>query len=46
MLNPIGIQMLQLKPVVVRQPSEESVERSHEPMLVEGDEGDDVAIGR
>ena len=38
--------MLQLKPIVVQQPSKESVGRSHEPTLVEGDEGDDVAVGR
>jgi len=45
-LNHVGIQMLQLKLVVVQQPLEESVGRSREPTLVEGDEGDDVAIGR
>ena len=46
MLNPIGIHMLQLNPIVVQQPSEESVGRSCEPTLVEGDEGDDLAVGR
>ena len=46
MLIPVGIQMLQLKPIVVQQPSEELVGRSHEPTLVEGDEGDDIAVGR
>ena len=45
-LNPIGIQMLQLKPIVVQQPLEESVGRSREPTLVEGDEGDDIAVGQ
>jgi len=38
--------MLQLQPIVVQQSSEESVGRSHEPPLMEGDEEDDVAIGR
>ena len=46
MLNSVGIQMLQLQPVVVQQPSEESVGRSHEPTVMDGDEGDNVAIGR
>ena len=36
--------MLQLKPIVVQQPSKESVGRSREPTVVEGDKGDDVAI--
>ena len=44
MLNPIGIQMLHLNPIVVQQPSEESMGRSHEPTLMEGDEGDNLAI--
>ena len=42
----IGIQMLQLNPIVVQQPSEELVGRSHEPTLVEGDEGNDIAVRR
>ena len=45
MLNPIGIQMLQFKPIVVQQPLEESMGRSHEPTLMEGDEGDDIVVG-
>ena len=38
--------MLQLNPIVVQQPSEESVGRSDEPMLREGDDGNDVAVRR
>jgi hypothetical protein len=36
--------MLQLELVVVQQPTKESMERNREPTLMEGDEGDDVAI--
>ena len=42
-LDPIGIQVLQLDLVMVQQPSEERVGRNHESVLVEGREGHDVA---
>jgi hypothetical protein len=46
MLDPIGIQMLQLNLVVVQQSPEESVGRNCESALVKGCEGHDVAIGQ
>ena len=45
-LDPIGVQVLQLDLIVVQQTPEERVGRNHESALVEGHEGDDVAIGR
>jgi len=45
-LDPIGVQVLQLNLIVVQQTLEERVGRNHESALVEGREGDDVAIGR
>ena len=38
--------MLQLQPIVVQQPSEESVGRNRELPLADGDEGDDIAVER
>ena len=46
MLDPVGIQVLQLDLVVVQQPLEEWLGRNHESTLMEGREGHDVAIGR
>ena len=46
MLDPIGVQVLQLDLIVVQQTPEEWVGRNHESVLVEGREGDDVAVGR
>ena len=46
MLDPIGVEVLQLNLVVVQQPLEERMRRDCEPALVEGCEGDDVTIGR
>ena len=46
MLDPVGVQVLQLDLIVVQQTLEEQVGRNHESMLMEGREGDDVAIGR
>jgi hypothetical protein len=45
-LDPIGIQMLQLNLVVVQQSPEESVGRNCKFALVKGCEGHDVAIGQ
>jgi hypothetical protein len=46
MLDPIGVQMLQLDPIMTWQPLEEVVGRTRKPMLVEGDKRDDVAVER
>ena len=46
MLDPIGVQMLQLNLVVVQQSSEERMGRNRESVLVDGREGHGVAIGR
>ena len=46
MLDRVGIQVLQLDLVMVQQPLEERVGRNHEPALMEGHEGHDVAVGR
>ena len=46
MLDPVGVQVLQLNLIVVQQTSEEWVGSNHESMLMEGRKGDDVAIGR
>ena len=46
MLDPIGVQVLQLDLIVVQQTLEEWVGWNHESALMEGHEGDDVAIGR
>jgi len=45
-MDPIGVQVLQLDLIVVQQTLEERVGRNHESVLVEGHEGDDIAIGR
>ena len=45
MLDPVGVQVLQLDLIVVQQTSEEWVGRNHESTLMEEREGDDVAIG-
>ena len=45
MLDPVGVQMLQLNLLVVQQFPEERRARNHESTLVEGCEGHDVAIG-
>ena len=46
MLDPVGVQVLQLDLIVVQQTLEERVGRNHESTLMEEHEGDDVAIGR
>ena len=46
MLDLVGVQVLQLDLIVVQQTLEERVGRNRESMLVEGHEGDDVAVGR
>ena len=46
MLDPIGIEVLQLDLVVVQQPLEEQMRRDREPVLVEEREGDDVTVGQ
>ena len=46
MLDPVGVQVLQLDLIVVQQTLEERVGRNRESALMEGREGDDVAIGR
>ena len=46
MLDPVGIEVLQLDLVVVQQPLEERMRADREPMLMEGHEGDDVTVGR
>ena len=46
MLDPIRVQVLQLDLIVVQQTPEEWVGRNHESALMEGREGDDVAVGR
>ena len=46
MLDPIGVQVLQLNLIVVQQTSEEWVGSNHESALMEGRKGDDVAVGR
>ena len=45
-LDPVGVQVLQLDLIVVQQTPEERVGRNHESVLVEGREGHDVAVGR
>jgi hypothetical protein len=44
-LNPIGIQMLQLDHVVVEEPQEEAVGRSCKPVIMKVHERHHVAIG-
>ena len=46
MLDPVGVQVLQLDLIVVQQTPEERVGRNRESALVEGHEGDDIAVGR
>ena len=46
MLDPVGVQVLQLNLIVVQQTSEEWVGSNHESMLMEGRKGDDVAVER
>ena len=46
MLDPIGLQVMQLNLIVVQQTLKEWVERNHESALMEGRKGDDVAVGR
>ncbi|KAK8448167.1 hypothetical protein SEVIR_8G238775v4 [Setaria viridis] len=45
-LDPIGVEVLELEPVVVKKPAEEAAWRGGESPLVEVGEGDDVAGGR
>jgi hypothetical protein len=44
-LDPIGVQVLQLDPIVVQQPLQESMGRGHDFTLMERHEGHDVPIG-
>ena len=46
MLDPIGVKVLQLDLIVVKQSLEERAGRNRQSVPVEGREGDDVAIGR
>ena len=46
MLDPVGVQMLQLNLVVVQQSPKERMGRNHESALMEGHERHDVAVGR
>ena len=46
MLDPVGIQVLQLDLVVVQQSSKEWVGRNRESTLMEGREGHDVVVGQ
>ena len=45
-LDPIGVEVLQLDPVVVQQPPKERMRRDCKPTLMEGHEGDDVTVER
>ena len=45
MLDPVGVQVLQLDLIMVQQTLEEWVGRNHESTLVEEREGDNIAIG-
>jgi hypothetical protein len=45
-LNPIGIQVLQLNLIVVEEPEEEAAGRSRVPALMEVHEWHHIAIGR
>ena len=45
-LDPIGVQVLQLDLIVVQQAPKERVGRNYEFVLVEGHEGDNIAVRR
>jgi hypothetical protein len=45
-LDPVGVQVLQLNVIVVQQPSEESVRGHRQAALVQGDKGNDIPILR
>ena len=45
MLDPIGVQVLQLDPIVVQQTLEERVRRNRKSTLVEERKGNDIAVG-
>ena len=46
MLDPVGVQVLQLDLIVVQQTTKKWVGRYRVSTLMEGREGDDVAVGR